>query len=108
MRWFINLGIFKKFTIIILGICVLGVSFGILVRPYRLSWIYKYGNQLGLLFFYGGVFWSMINTILVLAKYKQSLKKNILWVLLSALPFLYLAVMIAIAMLNDYDLERNF
>jgi len=108
MKWFRNLEIFKKFIIIILGICIVGMSLSFLVRSYRGTWIYQYGNLFALLLFYGGILWSLINTILVISKYKQSLKKNLIWIFLSALPFLYIAVMITIAMLKDYDLERNF
>ena len=108
MKWFRNLEIFKKFTIIILGICIVGMLLSFLVRPYRGTWIYQYGSLFALLLFYGGMLWSLINTILVISKYRQSLKKNLIWIFLSALPFLYIAIMITIAMLKDYDLERNF
>ncbi|MBG43072.1 MAG: hypothetical protein CL530_03800 [Aequorivita sp.] len=66
---------------------------GRFVQQYRGTWVYNYGHDISLLLFYGGVIWSLINTINLL-KNAKNYKKNIGWILLSAIPILYIIVMI--------------
>ena len=68
------------------------------IEYYRGTWIYQYGAPLSLLVFYGGVLWSFINTFLLISKYKTELRKNLIWIILSAIPFLYISIMMVIAM----------
>jgi hypothetical protein len=63
------------------------------VQQYRGTWVYNYGHNIFLLLFYGGVIWSLINTINLL-KNAKNYKKNIGWILLSAIPILYIIVMV--------------
>lgn len=98
----------KKSGILIIGVCVIGILLNISMRYYRGTSLYQYTNQISLFLFYGGVLWSLVNTIVLVSKYKNKLKSNILWIILSALPVLYLIVMIAIAFVFDYELEQNF
>ena len=98
----------KKGGILIIGVCVIGILLNIFVRYYRGTWIYRYGNLISLFLFYGGVLWSLVNTVALFSKYKNNLKSNIIWIILSALPVLYLIAMIVIAFVFDYELEQNF
>ena len=108
MKWFKALDLHKKFTLVILILCISGAFLAYLVRPYRGTWIYQYGNLSALALFYGGVVWSFINTIFLISKHKKNLRKQLIWIVLSAIPFVYIAIMMTIAMTRDYDLDRNF
>lgn len=69
-----------------------------LVQPYGGTWIYPYGSMISLLVFYGGVFWSLINIILLISKHKSDLKNNLIWIFISTTPCLYIGKMMTIAM----------
>jgi hypothetical protein len=84
----------KKSGILIIGICLSAMLIQHFFEYYRGTWIYQYGATLSLIIFYGGIFWSFINTLLLVYKYKTELKKTLLWIFLSAIPFLYISVMI--------------
>jgi hypothetical protein len=98
-----NINWTKKSGILIIGICLIGLSIKYTVEPYRGSWIYNYGNWLFLILFYGGIIWSFINTILLISKHKSDLKNNMLWIFLSAVPFLYIGIMMTIAMTKTIE-----
>ncbi len=93
-----NINWTKKSGILIIGICLSAMALKYLVQPYRGTWIYQYGSMISLLVFYGGILWSLINTILLISKHKTELKNNLIWICLSAIPFLYVGIMMAIAM----------
>ena len=99
MKWFKSLEILKKLTIIILSVCIAGMILSLLVKPYRGTWIYQYGNPLANLMFCGGIVCSLINSIGVIFNYRRSFKPNQIWIFLSALPVLYISIMITIAMI---------
>ena len=61
-----------------------------IVQPYRGTWIYQYGSFTSLLMFYGGIFSSFINTPILILNHKADLKNNIIWILISMLPALYI------------------
>jgi hypothetical protein len=86
----------KKSGILIIGICLSAILLKYLVQPYRGTWSYKYGNMISLFLFYGGVLCSLINTFLLIAKHKTNLKNNLIWILFSAIPFLYTITMIVL------------
>tara|TARA_R110002072_G_scaffold301970_3_gene483145 strand:+ start:10 stop:321 length:312 start_codon:yes stop_codon:yes gene_type:complete len=88
----------KKSGILIIGICLIGLFIKYAVEPFRGTWIYSLGNWLFLILFYGGILWSIINTIQLIAKHKFDFKDNLIWIFLSAIPFLYIAIMITISM----------
>lgn len=69
------------------------IAISYLVIPFRGTWIYEYGNLIGLLMFYGGVLWSLIYTVLQLTKKKLNVKQNLVYILIGALPFLYILMM---------------
>lgn len=95
-----NINWTKKNGILIIGICSFAILVRFFIEYYRGTWIYQYGASLTLFMFYGGVFWSLLNTILLIIEYKFALKKNLLWIFMSALPFLYIVIMMTIAMLR--------
>ncbi|WP_458626442.1 hypothetical protein [Winogradskyella sp. PC D3.3] len=97
-----NINWTKKSGILIIGICLSAMLLKYLVEPYRGTWIYQYGNLIFLFGFYGGILWSFINTILLVSKHKTELKNNLIWIFLSAIPFLYIGIMIAISMTKTY------
>jgi len=93
-----NINWTKKSGILIIGICLSAILLKYIVQPYRGTWVYQYGNLTFLLVFYGGIFWSFINTIHLISKHKSNLKHNLIWIFLSAIPFLHIVVMIIITM----------
>lgn len=103
-----NINWTKKSGILIIGICLIGMLLNYFVQFYRGTWIYQYGSLISLLLFYGGVFCSLINTIFLISKHKSELKNNLIWILVSAIPFLYITIMMTIAFTANYELERNF
>ena len=97
-----NINWTKKSGILIIGICLSAMLLKYLVQPYRGTWIYQYGSMISLVVFYGGVFWSLINTILLISKHKSDLKNTLIWIFFSSIPFLYIGLMMTIAMTKTY------
>lgn len=93
-----NINWTKKSGILITSIYLIGILLNRLVQPYRGTWIYQYGSQLSLYVCYGAIFWSLIYTIFLFLKRKWDLKNNIIWILVSAVPFLYILMMMLISM----------
>ena len=93
-----NINWTKNSGILIIGICLSAMLLKYLVQPYRGTWVYQYGSVISLFVFYGGILWSFINTILLISKHKTELKNNLIWIILSAIPFLYIGIMMTIAM----------
>ena len=93
-----NINWTKKSGILIIAICLIAILLGYLVEPYRGTWIYSYGNMVSLLLFNIGVLGSLGNTIHLISKYKSNYKDNLIWLFLSAIPFLYFGIMMTIAM----------
>ncbi|MFD0835699.1 hypothetical protein ACFQ0I_07995 [Mariniflexile aquimaris] len=98
-----NINWTKNSGILIIGICLSAMLLKYLVQPYRGTWIYQYGSMISLLVFYGGIFWSLINTILLIKKHKSDFKNNLIWIFLSAIPFLYIGIMMTIAMTKTVE-----
>ena len=103
-----NLSWSKKSGILIIGVSLIGALLNYGVQFYRGTWIYQYGSLISLVLFYGGVLWSLANTIVLISKHKSDLKNNLIWIFLSAVPFLYLAIMMIIAFMADYTLISNY
>ena len=98
-----NINWTKKSGILIIGICLIGIFIKYAVEPYRGSWIYNYGNWLFLILFYGGIFWSLINTVLLISRHKSELQNNLIWIFLSAIPIIYITIMMSIAMTKTIE-----
>jgi hypothetical protein len=97
-----NINWTNKSGILIIGICLFAMLLKYSVEAYRGTWIYQYGSNISLLVFYGGIFWSLINTILLISKHKSDFKNNLIWIFLSAIPFLYITIMMLIALTKKY------
>jgi hypothetical protein len=97
-----NINWTKKSGILIIGVCISAMLLKYFVQPFRGTWIYQYGSIISLFVFYGAIFWSLINTILLIKKHKSNLKNNLIWIFLSATPFLYIGIMMTIAMTKNY------
>ena len=69
------------------------------LESYRGTWIYHYGAPSSLFISCGCIFMSFVNTILLISKYKTELRKNLLWIFLSSIPFLYIFIMLTIGMI---------
>ncbi len=61
---------------------------------YRGSWIYRIGKPTCLYISISVILTSVVNTIFIISKYKSNLKKNIFWIFISAIPILYILMMI--------------
>jgi len=98
-----NINWTKKSGILIIIICLSAMLLKYLVQPYRGTWIYQYGSMISLLVFYGCIFWSLINTIILIKKHKSDFKNNLICIFISAIPFLYIGIMMTIAMTRIID-----
>nr|WP_321229173.1 hypothetical protein [uncultured Psychroserpens sp.] len=98
-----NINWTKNSGIIIIGFCLITMLLAQIVKEYRGTWIYRYGAPTLLFAFYGGVFLSFINTIVLFSKHKSDLKNNLIWIFLSAVPFLYIGIMMTIAMTKTIE-----
>lgn len=86
-----------------IGICICAMMLRELVELYRGTWVYQYGSTIWFFAFYGTVLGSLINTIFLIDRHKRNLKRNALWIFLSAIPVLYIAVMITKISLQDIE-----
>lgn len=94
----------KRSGILIIGVCFSAILIGRFIEYYyRGTWIYQYGGPILLLVFYGGGFLSLLNTIFLISKHKFDIKNNLLWIILSAIPFLYIAIVMTIAMIRTIE-----
>ncbi len=97
----------QKFTIIIPGIFIAGLIISTYAERFRgdknLYWIYSFGKDCSLLFCYGAVLWSIVNSILISRDLKIDKPKKVFWFLLSASTFLYIIIMMTIAKKRNVD-----
>lgn len=91
-----NINEIKKRGVLIVIICLSGIILGRLVNTYRGAWIYRYGSMISSFIFFGGVFLSLLNTILLISENRFTLKNNLIWLFISAIPFLYIIVIMCI------------
>jgi hypothetical protein len=64
----------------------------------NLRWIYESGKLISFGLFFGSLFWSLVNSIMLINESKYEWKKRLIWVFISALPILYFVIMMTIAM----------
>ncbi len=83
-------------SLIIISLFLGTILLSNLVKPYRGTWIYKYGSLLLLITFLLSVSFSFINTIVLVFEENQYYYKNIVWIILSAIPFLYVIILFTI------------
>ena len=92
---FKNIDINKKIAIIVVLLFFIFLLSGKLSEFYRGAWIYDYEKLVSLLISLGVIILtSIINTIFLITKYKSNFKKNIFWIFISAIPILYILMMI--------------
>lgn len=95
----------QKFAILIPVIFIFGICISTFVERFRINqdlrWIYEYGKHFSLTMCLGAVIWSIVNSILIFQDLKIEKPKKILWFLLSLSTFLYLFIMMSIAMTRD-------
>ena len=85
----------KKIAIIVVLLFFIFMLTGNLSEFYRGAWIYDYEKLVSLFISLGVIILtSIVNTIFLIYKYKSNLKKNIFWIFISAIPILYILMMI--------------
>ncbi|MEO9953757.1 hypothetical protein [Nonlabens sp.] len=94
MTWFQNLNLFKKLTLLILLILSVGIVCGYVAPSYEGTLTYGKLNLISIIILFATVFWSLVNTGLLMNRYKRKLSKQSLWIFLSILPFLYMVFLI--------------
>lgn len=102
-----KLNLLQKFSILIPILYIVGEFISYYVERFRadenLHWIYNNGKDLSLLMCYGTVFWSMINSILIVRELKTKTLYKIFWFLLSISTFLNMLIrIIKVFFVNDY------
>lgn len=73
-------------------ICLLAMLLFNFVKPFRGTDLYAVGTLSSYTMLFIGVLWSLINSIFLILKHKSNLKQNIIWIIISALPFLYVKI----------------
>jgi hypothetical protein len=91
----------KKIAIINLLVCSSLMLIGRLIESYRGTWIYQDGKPFVLFAIIGGIFLSFLNTFFYIINHYRNLKKHILWIFLSSIPFLYISIMLILAVIYD-------
>ncbi|WP_298953228.1 hypothetical protein [uncultured Nonlabens sp.] len=94
MTWFQNLNLFKKLALLILLILSIGILCGYAAPFYVGTLIYGKLKLISIIILYVTVFWSLVNTGLLMNRYKRKLSKQSLWIFISILPFLYISFLI--------------
>ncbi|ARV15761.1 hypothetical protein [Polaribacter sp. SA4-12] len=85
----------KKIAIIVVLLFFIFILTGKLSEFYRGAWIYDYEKSVSLFISLGVIIIaSVVNTLFLITKYKSNLKKNIFWIFISAIPILYILMMI--------------
>lgn len=102
-----KLNLLQKFSILIPILYIIGEFISYYVERFRadenLHWIYNNGKDLSLLICYGAVFWSLINSILIVRELKTKTLYKIFWFLLSISTFLNMLIrIIKVFFVNDY------
>jgi hypothetical protein len=95
----------QKFAILIPVIFISGIYISSFIEKFRINqdlrWIYEYGKDFSLTICLGAVTWSIVNSILIFQDLKIEKPKKTLWFLLSVSTFLYLFLIMTIAMTRD-------
>jgi hypothetical protein len=84
----------NKIAIIVTVLFFTFILINNLLQFYRGTWIYQYGKTVSLYISLGLILASVVNTLFLIIKYKSNFKKNIFWIFISAVPILYILMMI--------------
>jgi|JI8StandDraft_1071087.scaffolds.fasta_scaffold99872_1 hypothetical protein len=93
-----NINWTKISGLLLIGVCLFAMLLKYEVEFYRGTWIYKYGGLFSFFVFIGSILFSLFNTLLLISKYRTSLKNNLIWIFLSGVPFLYYMIMMILVM----------
>lgn len=80
----------KQNTLIIYFLCVISVFTKIQSEYFRGTWVYAFMNITSLLVFYGSIFWSVFNGIVMFREIKSKTKYDFLWIFINYIPFIVL------------------
>ena len=100
----IRLNKLERFALLICGLCLGGMTIGNVTQKFRFSdlrIIYHFGWISCYILVLSTFIWSIVNAILIVREKKYSLKKKVMWSIISLLPILYFTIMITIAMSRD-------
>jgi len=90
----------KLTSILIVGICLLGMLIGNYVERYRISnyrWVYEYGKLINFIMVFGSLGWSFFHPLVVWSYNKPKWKKHLIWILVGLIPLIYFITMMIIA-----------
>ena len=100
----------KMTSILILGICLIGMLIGNYVQRFRISdyrWIYQYGSYLNLIMVLGSVGWSFFHPLIIWSErkpeWKSEWRKKPIWILIGLIPFLYFGIGMIITMFKTVE-----
>ncbi len=85
----------KKNTLIIYILCIISIFVRILSEHFRGTWIYLYLSLFFLIVFYGSIFWSIFNGIIMYKRIKSKTKFDFLWIFINYIPFIILFIRFA-------------
>lgn len=94
MTWFQNLNLFKKLVLFILLFLSIGIACDYMAPSYEGTLTYGKLRLVSIILLLVTVFWSLVNTGLLMNRYKRKLTKQSFWIFLSILPFLYMIYLI--------------
>lgn len=87
----------KWAAILIVLICLSGMLLGKYVQRFRFStdyrWIYQYGSYINLITVLVSVGISFPYPLIVWSNNRKDWKKNVVWMFIGFIPFLYFAIM---------------
>lgn len=88
----------KWAAILIVIVCLSGMLLGSYVQRFRISinyrWIYQYGSLINFITVLGSIGFSMLHPLIVWSNNKKHWKKNVVWMFIGSIPFLYFAIML--------------
>ena len=84
----------KKIALFVLVLFLIFTIIARIKEQYRGTFYYQYLSLFSLFGFLGSVIWSFVNSILMYKEINIKLRKNILWFIISLIPFLFLVISI--------------
>ena len=86
-----QLHITKRNTLIIYFLCFISAFVKFRLSEYfRGTWIYPFMSITSLFVFYGSIFWSILNGIIMFKEIKSKGKIDFLWIMINYIPFIIL------------------
>lgn len=82
----------QKIAFLVLVLFLITAIIARIKEQYRGTFYYQYLSLFSLLGFFGSVVWSFVNSLLMFKEINIKLRNNILWFIISIIPFLFLVV----------------